>query len=100
VVVGVFWTEVMRKSSLFSHGAHVLISVFASVMYLTGFGTFNLLDYFMVVFAIVFIAVLLPCCASDIIFPTLFVGGDGERDLPDSHPILQKRIKPTRQKRP
>ncbi|GAF68508.1 unnamed protein product, partial [marine sediment metagenome] len=56
------------------HAGHVLLSVFASlfhiIMAMAGVITIQL----MILSAIfIFIAVIMPCCLSDIIFPLLFV---------------------------
>ncbi|MBT3690981.1 hypothetical protein HOG16_01930 [Candidatus Woesearchaeota archaeon] len=58
----------------FPHAGHVLLSTWASlfhiIMALGGVITFSLATG---VFIFLFIAVLIPCCLSDIIFPLLFV---------------------------
>ena len=54
------------------HAAHVLISTLASLFYLLGFGALDWLQMFPLVFVVLFIAVWVPCCTSDIIFPLLF----------------------------
>ncbi len=53
------------------HMFHVTLSVFASIAYLLAFST--TINY-IGAFAIIFIAVIIPCCISDIIFPFLFLG--------------------------
>ena len=55
------------------HAAHVLISTLASLFYLMAFGELDWLLMFPLVFVVLFIAVWVPCCTSDIIFPLLFV---------------------------
>jgi hypothetical protein len=61
------------KITKIPHMLHVLLSVFASLFYLITFSPeFNMI-YFIASFFIVFIAVIIPCCISDIIFPLLFV---------------------------
>jgi len=61
----------------FPHAGHVLISTWASSAHIlmNSAGTFSLADLGGV-FVILFIAVWLPCCISDIVFPLLFVKGD------------------------
>jgi len=54
------------------HAAHVLISTLASLFYLMAFGEVDWLPMFPLVFVVLFIAVWVPCCTSDIIFPLLF----------------------------
>ena len=55
------------------HAAHVLISTLASLFYLMAFGVVDWLPRFPLVFAVLFIAVWIPCCTSDIVFPLFFV---------------------------
>jgi hypothetical protein len=61
----------------FPHAGHVLISTWASsshiLMNAQGDITFTVT---IAIFAILFIAVWLPCCISDIVFPLLFVKSD------------------------
>ena len=58
----------------FPHAGHVLLSIWASLFHIimASGGTMNLYLIF-VIFLFLFIAVLIPCCLSDIIFPLLFV---------------------------
>ena len=56
------------------HFLHVFISVLASLFYIIAYsGTINLLS-FILAFFVVFISVIIPCCASDIVFPFFFLG--------------------------
>ena len=54
------------------HAAHVLISTLASLFYLVAFGVVDWLIRLPLVFVVLFIAVWIPCCMSDIVFPLLF----------------------------
>ena len=54
------------------HAAHLLISTSASLFYLMAFGVADWLIRFPIVFAVLFMAVWIPCCTSDIVFPILF----------------------------
>lgn len=59
----------------FPHAGHVLLSTWASLFHIMmsiGEGSFNMLVY-AAVFLFLFLAVWLPCCVSDIVFPLLFV---------------------------
>lgn len=58
----------------FPHAGHVLLSTWASLFHIIMAldGTIKLTLIF-VVFIFLFIAVLIPCCLSDIIFPLLFI---------------------------
>jgi len=53
------------------HFIHVFLSVFASLFYLLVFGSG--LIYFTATILVVFLAVIIPCCLSDIVFPFLFL---------------------------
>lgn len=61
------------ESTIFSHTAHVLLSSMASILYLVSFGLTNWISNLGMVFVYTVIAVVIPCCTSDIIFPLLFV---------------------------
>ena len=75
IFIGLISCEVFhgRKSTIFSHSGHVFISTMASILYLVGFGYSNWMENLLIVFIIVVLAVFIPCCTSDIIFPLLFV---------------------------
>jgi len=55
------------------HLIHVFLSVFASLFYLLVFSLSFAPLYFIAAFFIVFVAVIIPCCLSDIIFPFFFI---------------------------
>ena len=61
----------------FPHAAHVLLSTWASSAHLlmNSSGSLSMSDI-LSFFVILFVAVWLPCCISDIVFPLLFVKGD------------------------
>jgi hypothetical protein len=61
------------KITRFPHLIHVLLSVFASLFYLLAFSQSFEIIYFIGAFFVVFIAVIIPCCLSDIIFPFFFL---------------------------
>jgi len=63
-----------RPTTKFPHAGHVLFSTWASLFHiLMALGTgLNWISY-LVVFLFLFLAVWLPCCVSDIVFPLLFV---------------------------
>lgn len=64
---------ISTKITKVPHFIHVFLSVFASLFYLLAFTSgFNILN-FIGAFFIVFIAVIIPCCLSDIIYPLLFI---------------------------
>jgi hypothetical protein len=65
-----------HKGTIFSHTAHVWVSSVASIMYLVSFGLTDWVSHLGAVFVCMVVAVIVPCCASDIVFPLLFAGGD------------------------
>ena len=64
----------LKPMTKFPHSGHVLISTWASLFHIImAMGqTINLMTIF-AIFVFLFLAVWLPCCLSDIIFPLLFV---------------------------
>lgn len=66
-----------RPRTKFPHAGHVLISTWASLFHIIMAlgGPLNLFSYF-VILLFLFIAVWVPCCVSDIVFPLLFVRDD------------------------
>lgn len=60
-------------STIFSHAAHVLISSMASIFYLVSFGLTEWIPVGGMVFIYMVLAVMIPCCTSDIVFPLLLV---------------------------
>jgi hypothetical protein len=65
---------IIMAFSLFPHAGHVLLSTWASLFHIIMAlgGSLNLFSYF-VILPFLFIAVWVPCCVSDIVFPLLFV---------------------------
>ena len=63
-----------RPSTKFPHAGHVLLSTWASLFHII-MAIGGVLHWFgyIVVFLFLFLAVWLPCCLSDIVFPLLFV---------------------------
>ena len=70
-----------RPTTKFPHAGHVLFSTWASLFHiLMALGTgLNWISY-LVVFLFLFLAVWLPCCVSDIVFPLLFVKEQQSKD--------------------
>lgn len=69
VVAAYFWPQ-----TKFPHAMHVLVSTWASLFHVimaAGQGI-NWVSY-LVIFIFLFLAVWVPCCLSDIVFPLLFV---------------------------
>jgi len=69
VLIAHFWTD-----TKFPHAGHVLLSTWASLFHIimAKGEVVSLLSY-TVIFLFLFIAVWLPCCLSDIVFPLVFI---------------------------
>jgi len=63
-----------KPATKFPHALHVLLSTWASLFHIimAGSGSLNWVSY-SIVFVFLFIAVWVPCCMSDIVFPLIFV---------------------------
>ena len=64
-----YWKQTTR----IPHFGHVLLSTWASLFYITAFGTADWIPLLPFIFLFLFLAVWIPCCTSDIIYPLLFV---------------------------
>jgi len=72
-LVGVLFAY-FKPTSKFPHAGHVLFSTWASLFHIImALGTAMNWFFYLVVFVFLFLAVWLPCCVSDIVFPLLFV---------------------------
>ena len=72
IFVGIIIPTKTHKGTIFSHSAHVLISSMASILYLIGYGLTDWIRVAGMVFIYTVLAVVIPCCSSDIVFPLLF----------------------------
>ncbi len=63
----------LRPTTRLPHLGHVFLSTWASLFYFTAFGIAHWLPLLPLVFLFLFLAVWLPCCLSDIVFPLLFI---------------------------
>ena len=63
-----------RPRTKFPHSGHILLSTWASLFHIL-MATGRTLSWFsyLAIFSFLFVAVWLPCCVSDIMFPLLFV---------------------------
>jgi len=70
----------LRPKTKFPHAGHVLVSTWASLFHIImAIGkSLNFISY-LTIFVFLFLAVWLPCCFSDIIFPLLFVKEEGQK---------------------
>ena len=69
ILAGLFVGQSIEHSTEYSHSAHVFISSVSSILYLTAYGLEDWPHMVGGVFIITILAVMLPCCASDIAFP-------------------------------
>jgi len=69
----------LRPLTQFPHAGHVLLSTWASLFYLMAFGLADWVPLLPLVFVVLFVAVWVPCCTSDIVFPLLFAKGGKRR---------------------
>jgi len=63
----------LRPTTKIPHFGHVLLSTWASLFYFTAFGVAYWLPLLPAIFLFLFLAVWIPCCLSDIVFPLLFI---------------------------
>jgi len=68
-----FTLPTVIESTIFSHATHVIISSMASIFYLVAFGLKEWIPVGGMVFIYMVLAVMIPCCTSDIVFPLLLV---------------------------
>ncbi len=71
----------LRPATKFPHYGHVLLSTWASLFYFTAFSAAQWIPLLPFIFLFLFLAVWLPCCISDIVFPLLVTG----KKLPPHH---------------
>jgi hypothetical protein len=67
----------LRPTTKIPHLGHVFLSTWASLFYFTAFGVARWLPLLPLIFLFLFLAVWLPCCVSDIVFPLLFTRKKG-----------------------
>jgi len=92
VATGLFSAPHVRRLTIYSHSGHVLVSSFASALYLMSFGVSNWLVHFGWVILIVTVAVMLPCVASDIVLPLLFTKRRRRQpEMGDEEEIIHRR---------
>ncbi len=70
ILLGRYW-----RHTRFPHAGHVLLSTWASLFHMTmAFGDSTGLGTVLLSSVLLFLAVWVPCCTSDIVFPLLFAG--------------------------
>lgn len=65
--------------SLWSHFAHILVSSLASMMYIISHGMHDWMPYMGYLFALLVIAVVVPCTLSDVIVPVYIARFNGKK---------------------
>lgn len=66
----------LEPTTKFPHAGHVLLSTWASLFHVTQY-QITIADWmFPVIFLFLFLAVWIPCCTSDIVYPLLFIRKD------------------------
>jgi len=77
-LIGIF-VAYLRPQTKFPHAGHVFISTWASMFHILMAKSSGILLYeYIFIFVFLFLAVWLPCCVSDIVFPLFFAGGKDE----------------------
>lgn len=86
MLVGLGAARTVANSTLFSHSLHVLASTMASIFYLIApFGRVEWFGELGRIFVLVTVAVMIPCCLSDIVFPLLMTKHAREAALAAGH---------------
>lgn len=86
VFVGVAVADAVAKSTIISHSLHVMASTMASIFYMVGpLGVIAWIDDLGKVFVFVLLAVMVPCCVSDIVFPLVMTKAGREHLAQDPH---------------
>ncbi len=86
VIVGLAMSGGFSSSTIFSHSLHVLASTMASIFYMVGpLGAVAWIDQVGQVFILTVLAVMIPCCLSDIVFPLLMSTGNRQRYFEQGH---------------
>ncbi|MCK4369413.1 MAG: hypothetical protein KAV68_07145 [Dehalococcoidales bacterium] len=72
-----------KQTTKIPHLGHVLLSTWASLFYIMTFGKIaDWIPLLPFIFLILFLAVWIPCCTSDIVYPLLFVKKEPELPSP------------------
>jgi hypothetical protein len=86
VLVGIAASGSVLQSTVISHSLHVLVSTMASIFYMVGpLGMIAWIEDLGKVFVFVVLAVMVPCCLSDIVFPLLMTASGRERYVREPH---------------
>ena len=72
-----------RQTTRIPHFGHVLLSTWASLFYFMSFGIADWIPLLPFIFLFLLLAVWIPCCTSDIVYPLLFMRKEPELPLPE-----------------
>ena len=78
VLGGITSARTIRRSTIYSHSAHVFVSTMASLLYMVAYGFGEYHESLGAIVVVLAIAVWVPCCLSDIVFP-IMLSADGRR---------------------
>ena len=76
-----------KQTTKIPHFGHVLLSTWASLFYIMAFGKAEWIPLLPFIFLFLFLAVWLPCCLSDIVYPLLLLGKEPELPSPERREI-------------
>jgi hypothetical protein len=77
-----------KHTTKIPHFGHILLSTWASLFYFTAFGVADWIRLLPYVFIFLFLAVWIPCCTSDIVYPLLFVRRKREVLVPETEKVV------------
>lgn len=69
VISGLLVSNNFERSTEYSHSMHVFVSSAGAILYLLSYGLTDWIHLVGGVFLVTVIAVMIPCCTSDIVFP-------------------------------
>lgn len=84
VIIGIA-IGMLKPNTRLPHMSHILISTLASLLYFTSFGTADWLPLLPLFLLFLFVAVWIPCCFSDIVFPLLWSNKDQSSEHVHGH---------------
>ena len=85
----------IKQTTKIPHFGHVLLSTWASLFYFMAFGVADWIPLLPFIFLFLFLAVWVPCCTSDIVYPLLFIRKKPKPCLPDSEDSRSPLAQPT-----
>src|SRR4030042_3012294 len=74
-----------KPNTKFPHMWHILLRTWASMLYFSAFGTVEWISRLPILFVFLFLAVWIPCCFNDIVFPLLLAGNKHAHEHDHDH---------------